>query len=236
MVHIAGNRCFRNKGFTLVEVLLVISIISLLAAILFPVFDTARRTSRRAVCLSNLRQIGMGIGMYAHDYDDRYPHGIDPADVESDSWSSDPGFKTMLRQWGYLHEVLMPYTKTFDIWHCPADVGFDGLDSHLDAAGVPYPMSARPSSFQKWGTSYLYRTSLALNQDMYPCTSGFELFPPYKDHGGANVNIVWDGNGSWHGGFTQSSKRFNTLMADNHVTSLTARQLELSLGLNCQHP
>src|SRR5579871_2191447 len=59
-----------KKGFTLIELLVVIAIISTLAAILFPVFSQAREKARATACLSNEKQIGMAVLMYAQDYDD----------------------------------------------------------------------------------------------------------------------------------------------------------------------
>ena len=54
-------------GFTLIELLVVIAIIAILAAILFPVFARARENARRASCMSNARQIGMGFVQYFQD-------------------------------------------------------------------------------------------------------------------------------------------------------------------------
>jgi prepilin-type N-terminal cleavage/methylation domain-containing protein/prepilin-type processing-associated H-X9-DG protein len=59
-----------RRGFTLIELLVVIAIIAILAAILFPVFAKAREKARQATCQSNLKQIGIGIAMYAQDYDE----------------------------------------------------------------------------------------------------------------------------------------------------------------------
>jgi prepilin-type N-terminal cleavage/methylation domain-containing protein/prepilin-type processing-associated H-X9-DG protein len=59
-----------KKGFTLIELLVVIAIIAILAAILFPAFAQAREKARTINCLSNTRQIGTGIQMYAQDYDE----------------------------------------------------------------------------------------------------------------------------------------------------------------------
>jgi len=60
----------RNKGFTLIELLVVIAIIAILAAILFPVFATARDKARQADCLSNENQLGLAVMQYTQDYDD----------------------------------------------------------------------------------------------------------------------------------------------------------------------
>ena len=59
-----------RKAFTLIELLVVIAIIAILAAILFPVFAQAKMSAKRAADLSNNKQIGLGILMYANDYDD----------------------------------------------------------------------------------------------------------------------------------------------------------------------
>lgn len=56
-----------RRGFTLIELLVVIAIIAILAAILFPVFITARMKANQSQCLGNLRQLGGAVDLYAMD-------------------------------------------------------------------------------------------------------------------------------------------------------------------------
>jgi len=97
-----------RKGFTLIELLVVIAIIAILAAILFPVFAKAREKARQASCLSNERQLGTAILMYAQDYEEllpSYKHYLVPGDGETrgDGW----------------FDVIEPYTKNEQIGRCP---------------------------------------------------------------------------------------------------------------------
>lgn len=62
-----------RRGFTLIELLVVISVIALLMAILMPALNIAREQGRRAACMSNLRQVGVALTMYQHDYEQLPP-------------------------------------------------------------------------------------------------------------------------------------------------------------------
>lgn len=62
------------NGFTLIELLVVIAIVAILSAMLVPAIRQAQESARRSMCLSNLRQIGVGCQVYVEDHEDQYPH------------------------------------------------------------------------------------------------------------------------------------------------------------------
>jgi len=98
----------RRKGFTLIELLVVIAIIAILAAILFPVFATAREKARQTACLSNLKQIGIGYVQYCQDYDEATPACV---------YNAGGGNNVMIT----LGSLLDPYIKSAQTWRCPSD-------------------------------------------------------------------------------------------------------------------
>jgi prepilin-type N-terminal cleavage/methylation domain-containing protein/prepilin-type processing-associated H-X9-DG protein len=111
----------RRPAFTLIELLVVIAIIAILAAILFPVFAQAREKARATACLSNLKQAGLALQMYAQDNDETLPLG---AHVK--------GFNEPGTQPNFLG-ALVPYTKSLGIFACPSaqnasSIGYSAKD------------------------------------------------------------------------------------------------------------
>ena len=102
-----------RSGFTLIELLVVIAIIAILAAILFPVFASAREKARQTACLNNNKQIATGLLMYATDFDDTLP-----------GWTNiqnNPIFKAGVGGgygWAMIVPVMDPYIKNRQVWHC----------------------------------------------------------------------------------------------------------------------
>src|SRR4051794_11357467 len=87
----ASGLALSSRGFTLVEMLVVTGIVALLGALLFPVLASARIAAWGTGCVSHLGQIGYGIQVYAQDWDDRFPYGLDFADAGViDNWRLHP--------------------------------------------------------------------------------------------------------------------------------------------------
>lgn len=182
----------KRRGFTLVELLMVIAIIAILAAILFPVFAQAREAARTIACLSNLKQIGLSVHMYAQDYDESFPMGTYPGPR---NWTVDPdvdpyppssqcldafglwaGFNpgdggpnyTGCAYGGEFYRTLMnvqlgPYIKNRNIWYCPSD-----KKRLASAANISHGLQ----SYQ-WFPNWIYNTycpgSSAGYPGPYPC-------------------------------------------------------------------
>jgi prepilin-type N-terminal cleavage/methylation domain-containing protein/prepilin-type processing-associated H-X9-DG protein len=111
----------RVSGFTLIELLVVIAIIAILAAILFPVFAQAREKARQTVCLSNLKQIGLGGLMYMQDYDEKfYPYVGEFTATKRVFWHS--GYSVNTPKWTTRTDwgLLDPYMKNAAIEDCPS--------------------------------------------------------------------------------------------------------------------
>lgn len=94
----------RISGFTLTELLVVVSVIAVLAALLFPVMAQARSRARQSVCAANLGQIARATLMYAGDNDERLPPCY---------WRSHPPYLADYRL------LLQGYVKSWQVLYCP---------------------------------------------------------------------------------------------------------------------
>ena len=100
----------RSSAFTLIELLVVIAIIAILAAILFPVFASAKMAAKKTASLSNMKQLELSAQMYATDFDDMFHL------IRANVPTGDP------LNWAYGSEdMLQPYIKNYDLFADPAD-------------------------------------------------------------------------------------------------------------------
>ena len=96
----------KRLGFTLIELLVVIAIIAILAAVLFPVFATAREKARQSSCASNEKQLGIAMMQYVQDYDEQFPCGaFAGVGYAGQAWAG----------------AIYPYVKSTAAYACPSD-------------------------------------------------------------------------------------------------------------------
>ena len=179
-------------------------------------------------CLSNLNRISAAFAQYAQDYDGKFPRGVDPEDRNNPNiwrYRKDKGYYNAANSAPMLHELLQPYTRQAQVWHCPADVGWSGQPLPGMSSGLT---DVHPSSYAKFGTSYYYLTRYG-----FAGVRAREL--EYPDQAVA----LFDG-AFWHNSGRSSTpaknednnKSLNALFADGHVANLSAARFQQALELD----
>ena len=157
----------RQRGFTLLELLIVLVVVTMLAALLVPVFSQARARARRNICVNNLRELARAVAMYAKDYDGCAPGvGYPFADQEwAGSWPRNPYVS-----W---QTALAPYVRSRALFNCPDTTFYNTVDGtacadDMQCLGVAFPDSWRGTKLS-YGFNVLlqFSTRMPSLNDLY---------------------------------------------------------------------
>jgi prepilin-type N-terminal cleavage/methylation domain-containing protein/prepilin-type processing-associated H-X9-DG protein len=188
------TRTPHRRAFTLTELLVVVAIVAILAALLFPVLAQAREAGRRAACLSNERQLGAAVTLYLQDYDERFPQ-THPA---ATPWSFPEAEITLEVPW---RELVEPYVRSPRLFQCPSDWG----------APAWHPSTYAPNGYTVYGASLAEITRPAdticlvelqpgiLLDDVSPWDGQAEMVANIatERHGGGAAYLFIDGHTRW---------------------------------------
>ena len=202
----------RVAGFTLIELLVVIAIIALLISILLPSLARARDAGRLAVCLSNLRQLGLGFAVYAEDNRNRLPALADPVNWRG-TWTRKispymghpdqirvkEGFgESYMRCPGQAPEAYRTYGVSYPTVFRAANWAPHALHVKLDSVpGTVY--MAGESTNKDWGIGYDYNWSAPI---YHPLGWKLDLIwpstPAYYPEGNSSHSLVSRGHGPYN--------------------------------------
>ncbi|NLO04462.1 MAG: DUF1559 domain-containing protein [candidate division WS1 bacterium] len=203
-----------KRGFTLIELLVVIAIIAILAAILFPVFARAREKARQTSCLNNMKQLGLGMMMYAQDYDEIFP-AMSNGTMTTPAFPEVPEFGHNGSGMWYLSwaTVIYPYIKNVQIYRCPSTT--------YSQYGVAYGVPANGINAEKTGPVSIFGRP-AMSAIVRPAEI---MMIGEKGTGGGAQYINSEGSGvSYYAGRASHNGGMNIAYFDGHAKWIQAIQ------------
>jgi len=173
------SRAATNRGFTLVELLVVVAIIGVLAAILLPALQKARERGRATVCLSNMRSLMQAVQLYVDENRERFPtaglyHG-GQTDEEERTW-----VRQLAVEYGQQENVIRCPSDLSRHWQEPQADGRLRRTSYASNSYLTYPIGSRPP-FERYGLIRLPATTIfwveLAEESDYGCAAADHVHP-----------------------------------------------------------
>ena len=139
----------RNQGFTVVELLVVMAIITILAALIFPVFAAAKEKNRQNTCMNNLKQLGTAFELYCQDYDSDWVAPV------------------------YLGRLYPTYVRSPQLYVCPSDPGI--YNNTYNATWDDFTFAWEKQNGIASGCSYVYYPLVGPQWLTWPDVYGYNL-------------------------------------------------------------
>lgn len=140
----------KRSGFTLLEAALVLIIIAVLAAILFPVFAPLHESNGHSSCMSNLKQVSLGVVQYTQDYDETFPNSGFAAVPTTNAAPATLPLQAE-KPAGVWREEIWPYTKNAMMYYCPSDQSKQWRNNSVPAQPDEYAASYTMNRWTAFG-------------------------------------------------------------------------------------
>ncbi len=213
------------------ELLIVLAIITLLVAILVPVFWNARNSARKTTCVSHLQQLGKSALMYADEWDETLPDAPGSAFANSVDFNQLPWASNQLQssaqlraimrpsQSSYLHDVMLLTDRTLkpELFDCPNDVG--ARDPSVQQLGFGNgPVTQYALTSYMWDPSQMMQNTGLTPSGPLPSVNGKALSDLENP---SEARLIQDYGVFWHTTISASSQEkqglVNVAFADGHV-------------------
>jgi prepilin-type N-terminal cleavage/methylation domain-containing protein len=214
----------KRNGFTLIELLVVIAIIAILAALLLPALSAAKQRAYATQCLNNAKQIGLATFIYAGDYEDKFPYGVN---INSIQLAFTPtAWDIMLLPYLGVSPSFINVFGTLEatagskVYICPADI--DGVNP---PGGYPVPPGYNRFQIDYRANAYIFRATnqtpkMALRTTSVRAPSSM-LMITEKEYNGLEFQITSDQLEAWLTGWNgPGGKNYNNSGFKRHNKTL----------------